>query len=65
MEEQENFRKIILKDKKNFQATKSIILATRNNMLRMPEVVLEAGVTLLKKFKGNLGEECTSIRLID
>ena len=58
MEERDKFRQIISKDKKNFQATKSIILTVRNNMLRMPEVLLEAGVTLLKKFKGNLGEEC-------
>ena len=58
MEEQEKLRQLILKDKKNFQALKSIILAVRNNMLRMPEVVLETGVNLLKKFKGNLADEC-------
>jgi len=57
MEDQANFKKLLLTDKKDFKTMKSIILQVRKNLLRFPDAVLECGVGLLKKFRGRLGDD--------
>ncbi len=56
----ENTKLMVLVDKKRkgFSELKSILLAIRNHDLKLSDAVLEAGLELLRKYKGKLGNDC-------
>jgi hypothetical protein len=50
---------IVLKNSTGLSALKKVIVFLRKNSIRLPEVIMEAGLKLLKNHKGKLGDECT------
>jgi len=48
---------IVLKNSTGLSALKKVIVFLRKNSIRLPEVIMEAGLKLLKNHKGKLGDE--------
>lgn len=42
----------------NYGGLRKFVVFYKKNLVRMPEVILEAGIKLLRNFKGKLGDEC-------
>jgi hypothetical protein len=58
MEEHNKLIELIEKKKKHYSDLKRIVLSVRANHFKLPDVVMEFGLELIKKFKRRLGDEC-------
>lgn len=54
----QNLEDILVSNSSNFGFLKKSIIFLRKNNIRIPEVILTAGLQLMSNYKSKLGDEC-------